>query len=114
MKWVIYERGKHNMTDATAEPIYQPADDNKSGQSDWMKFSHALTKMLRHTGGSWARKVPYARITDDAGWATAGAISDVAKALKDPGKLAPKVINVNYMLGIVLDDDKGRFQLAVL
>eukprot|EP00972_Heterocapsa_arctica_P047782 7047604-Heterocapsa_arctica.AAC.1 len=79
-----------------------------------MDFSHALTKMLRHTGGKWAQKVPYPRITDEAGWATFGSISAVAKGLDGHNKLAPKVINFNYMLGIVLDDDKGRFQHGVL
>eukprot|EP00972_Heterocapsa_arctica_P098100 14473629-Heterocapsa_arctica.AAC.1 len=66
-------------------------------------------------GGGWNKRTGHDRITDEAGWATIGAISDVAKSFeKSKYKLAPTVINVNYMHGIVLDDDKERFQLAVL
>eukprot|EP00972_Heterocapsa_arctica_P095330 14060286-Heterocapsa_arctica.AAC.1 len=68
--------------------------------------------MLRHTGSG--EKEGHMRITDDASWATTGDISRTAKASKKRPRLAPMTININTMLGIVLDDDKGRFQLGVL
>eukprot|EP00972_Heterocapsa_arctica_P071949 10627793-Heterocapsa_arctica.AAC.1 len=70
--------------------------------------------MLRHTGSGWSYKSGRERITDEAGWTTVGSISEVAKSLEGKYGLAPKVINVNYMHRIVLDDDKGGFQLGVL
>eukprot|EP00972_Heterocapsa_arctica_P060447 8914536-Heterocapsa_arctica.AAC.1 len=73
-----------------------------------MRFPRCLTKMLRHTGGriGHARRMAYQRITDDAGWATTGAICATAKGLKSHDKPAPKTINIDYMFGIVKDDDK--------
>eukprot|EP00972_Heterocapsa_arctica_P042166 6215774-Heterocapsa_arctica.AAC.1 len=82
-----------------------------------MKFSRCLTKMLRHTGGKSQharRQVAYDRITDAAGWATTGAISTTARGLRYGDKVAPKTINIDYMFGVVKDDDKGRFQMAVV
>eukprot|EP00972_Heterocapsa_arctica_P047209 6964318-Heterocapsa_arctica.AAC.1 len=67
---MIFDREKHCMNNNVAEPVRIPDRDNRSDRQDWMDFSHALTKMLRHTGGKWAKKVPYPRITDEAGWAT--------------------------------------------
>eukprot|EP00972_Heterocapsa_arctica_P013108 1925634-Heterocapsa_arctica.AAC.1 len=105
------------MSDAIAEPIYKPDPGNASGLDDWMKFPRCLTKMLRHTGGQdqhARRQVEYDRITDAAGWATTGDISRTALGLRQGNKVAPKTVNLNYMLGVVMDDDKGRFQMAVV
>eukprot|EP00972_Heterocapsa_arctica_P003851 573880-Heterocapsa_arctica.AAC.1 len=62
------------MISTVAEPVHCPAENN-SGRQDWMAFSHALTKMLRHTCNGWSHKLGHDRITDNAGWATVGAIS---------------------------------------
>eukprot|EP00972_Heterocapsa_arctica_P101875 15009367-Heterocapsa_arctica.AAC.1 len=66
--------------------------------------------MLRHTGGKGrhSRKpTTFARITDRAGWARIGDISRTAANLKGSDRVPPMTINVNYMLGVVMDDDKG-------
>eukprot|EP00972_Heterocapsa_arctica_P094495 13935562-Heterocapsa_arctica.AAC.1 len=106
---MIYDREQHVMSGSVAEPVRLPPRTNKSGRLGWMDFSHALTKMLRHTGSG--SRNGHLRITDAAGWATTGDISRVAKANR---RLAPLTININYMHGIVLDDEKGRFQFGVL
>eukprot|EP00972_Heterocapsa_arctica_P048678 7174788-Heterocapsa_arctica.AAC.1 len=73
--------------------------------------------MLRHTGGKGQhvrKQVAYDRVPDNAGWARIGEISKTAAHLTGSDRVAPKTINVNYMLGVVMGDDKGRFQMAVL
>eukprot|EP00972_Heterocapsa_arctica_P101728 14988282-Heterocapsa_arctica.AAC.1 len=87
---MIYDSEKHCMPNGVAEPVRLPDRTNRVAHKDWMDFSHALTKMLRRTGGGWARKVPFRRITDDAGWASVGDISDVAQNLTGHDKLAFK------------------------
>eukprot|EP00972_Heterocapsa_arctica_P055178 8138745-Heterocapsa_arctica.AAC.1 len=66
--------------------------------------------MLRHQGSR--PREAYKSIIDADGWASTGAIAKYAKAPKLG--LSDSVINLDTMLGIVLDDDKGRFQLGVL
>eukprot|EP00972_Heterocapsa_arctica_P102008 15030222-Heterocapsa_arctica.AAC.1 len=65
--------------------------------------------MLRHTGGKGhhSRKQKFECITDNAGWARSGDISQTASSLKGGDRVPPMTINVNYMLGVVVDDDKG-------
>eukprot|EP00972_Heterocapsa_arctica_P049594 7299056-Heterocapsa_arctica.AAC.1 len=50
-RWMIYDRAQHVMTGSVAEPVRLPPRDNVVGRGDWLDFSYALAKMLRHTGG---------------------------------------------------------------
>eukprot|EP00972_Heterocapsa_arctica_P004993 738427-Heterocapsa_arctica.AAC.1 len=65
--------------------------------------------MLRHTGGKGhhSRNQTFDRIADRAGWARIGDISKTASSLRGSDRVPPMTINVNYMLGVVCDDDKG-------
>eukprot|EP00972_Heterocapsa_arctica_P069332 10243948-Heterocapsa_arctica.AAC.1 len=67
---MIYDRTQHVMTGSVAEPVRLPSRENTIARDDWMDFSHALTKMLRHTGSGWSQRIGHERITDEAGWAT--------------------------------------------
>eukprot|EP00972_Heterocapsa_arctica_P058120 8574798-Heterocapsa_arctica.AAC.1 len=74
-----------------------------------MKFSRCLSKILRHTGGKGAhsRHQHFERITDKAGWARIGDITKTASRLTGRDWVPPLTININNMLGVVCDDDKG-------
>eukprot|EP00972_Heterocapsa_arctica_P068130 10060696-Heterocapsa_arctica.AAC.1 len=41
---------------SVAEPVRLPAKKNVVARGDWLDFSYALTKMLRHTGGQWPHR----------------------------------------------------------
>eukprot|EP00972_Heterocapsa_arctica_P029444 4336049-Heterocapsa_arctica.AAC.1 len=81
-----------------------------------MQFSRCLSKILRHTAGKGhhSRRQAFERITDKAGWARIPDIVKTAKSLTGNNWVPPLTIIVNYMLGVVCDDDKARFQMAVL
>eukprot|EP00972_Heterocapsa_arctica_P088022 12979680-Heterocapsa_arctica.AAC.1 len=49
-------------------------------------------------------------ICDRAGWATIAAVFKTAQKYDRP-RMTP---SINQLIGIVLDDDKGRFQMAVV
>eukprot|EP00972_Heterocapsa_arctica_P003688 550652-Heterocapsa_arctica.AAC.1 len=61
-----------------------------------MKFSRALSKMLRHQGSRPGEA--HKSIIDDDGWASTGAISGYAKTKKLG--LCESVTNLDTMLGI--------------
>eukprot|EP00972_Heterocapsa_arctica_P070969 10485390-Heterocapsa_arctica.AAC.1 len=98
------------MSHDICDPVRLPRE-GSSNYEDWMRLSRALTSMLRHTGSGM--KDGHLRITDDTGWAKMGDIFATAAKRNRP-KLAPITLANNHCLGIVLDDDKGRFQLGVI
>eukprot|EP00972_Heterocapsa_arctica_P018186 2686896-Heterocapsa_arctica.AAC.1 len=60
-----------------------------------MALSHALTRMLRHTGSG--EKDGHMRIADDDGWATMGDVFRTAGSRKKP-RLAPITLTNNHVL----------------
>eukprot|EP00972_Heterocapsa_arctica_P013409 1974014-Heterocapsa_arctica.AAC.1 len=107
---MIYDPAQMAMSNDVCEPARLPRHNDRNFDT-WMNFSRALSTILRHTGSGL--RDGHARIADEAGWATIAQVFVAAAAWRKRPALSPDLC-INHLLGIVLDDDKGRFQLAVL